>query len=278
MPGGRIVVLGDLMVDVVAVASGPLARASDTPARIEVRGGGSAANVAAWLATLGVPVALVARVGDDDRGRAQVAELAAAGVDCHVAVDPERHTGTCVVLVEPGGERSMLPDPGANDAPVEEFVSGRHLHVSGYALVRAGARASTIAAIARARAEEMTVSVDPASAALLEPAFLEWAAGAGLLLANEDEAAALGDLTSFPEVVIKGGDRGASWTNWDDRVQVPAVPATVVDTTGAGDAFAAGLLAARLDGASPREALEAGCRLAGRAVEKVGGRPDPDRR
>jgi ribokinase len=272
----RVVVLGDLMVDVVAVASGPLARASDTPAHVEVRGGGSAANVAAWLAALGVPVALVARVGDDDRGRAAVAELAAAGVECHVEVDPERPTGTCVVLVEPGGERSMLPDPGANDAPAGEVPAGDHLHVSGYALLRTGARPAAVAAIARARERGTPVSVDPASAALLTPAFLEWAAGADLLLANEDEAEALGDLTCFPEVVIKGGDRGASWTDWSDRVRVAAEPATVIDTTGAGDAFAAGLLAARLDGTSPREALEAGCRVAARAVALVGARPAYD--
>jgi sugar/nucleoside kinase (ribokinase family) len=254
-----LVVLGDLMVDVVARVSGPLARGSDTPARISVQGGGSAANVAAWAAHLGAPVALVCRVGDDDRGRAAVAEL--AGVDLHAAVDPERPTGTCVVLVEPGGERTMLPDPGANDGPVPEIPLGEHLHVVGYALLRGGPRESALAAIRRAQAAGMTVSVDPSSWALLRRGAIP---AVDLLLPNEREAKSLDG-----EMVVKLGARGARWGD----VHVPAEPVAVVDTTGAGDAFAAGFLTARLGGAPPREALAAGCRVAARAVTQVGARP-----
>jgi sugar/nucleoside kinase (ribokinase family) len=254
-----LVVLGDLMVDVVARVSGPLARGSDTAAHISVQGGGSAANVAAWVAHLGVPVALVCRVGDDDRGRAAVAEL--AGVDVRAAVDPERPTGTCVVLVEPGGERTMLPDPGANDGPLPAIPLGEHLHVVGYALLRDGPRGSALAAIRRAQAAGMTVSVDPSSWALLRPGALPTV---DLLLPNEREAESLDG-----EMVVKLGARGARWGD----VHVPAEPVAVVDTTGAGDAFAAGFLTARLNGARPREALAAGCRVAARAVARVGARP-----
>ena len=114
-----LVVLGDLMVDVIARAEGPLARGSDTPASVSLEGGGSGANVAAWAAALGTPVGFACRVGDDLPGRRAVDALLAAGVEVHAGVDRERPTGTCVVLVEPGGERTMLPDPGANDAPAE---------------------------------------------------------------------------------------------------------------------------------------------------------------
>jgi ribokinase len=145
-----LVVLGDLMVDVVTRVSGPLAAGSDTAAQISMQGGGSAANVAAWAADLGTPVSLVCRVGRDARGRAAVDEL--KDVDVNVAVDYERPTGTCVVLVGPDGERTMLPDPGANDAPLPEIPLGKHLHVVGYALLRDGPRASALAAIERARA------------------------------------------------------------------------------------------------------------------------------
>ena len=76
------------------------------------RGGGAAANVAAWLARAGAPVTLIGRVGDDAAGRGGAEELRGGGRRRAARVDPERPTGTCVVLVEPGGERTMLPDAG----------------------------------------------------------------------------------------------------------------------------------------------------------------------
>ena len=262
-----LVVLGDLMVDVVARIEGPLARGSDTPARVNMEGGGSAANVAAWAASLGTPVTLVCRVGDDHRGQRAVAQLREAGVDVHATVDPERPTGACVVLVEPGGERTMLPDPGANDAPLGPVPTGRHLHVAGYALLREGPRASALAAIEQARAAGMTVSVDPSSWALLYPGAIP---AVDLLLPNEEEAELAG---VAPEIVTKLGPGGARWSDGSETITVPAEPVEVVDTTGAGDAFAAGFLTARFDGADPRAALEAGCRVAALAVAQVGARP-----
>jgi sugar/nucleoside kinase (ribokinase family) len=131
----------------------------------------------------------------------------------------------------------------------------------------------------------MPVSVDPSSAALLSPEFLDHAAGAGLLLPNADEARMLsgeGDperaaralATRFGEVVVTLGADGALWTDGRESVRADPVPVeAAVDSTGAGDAFAAGLLAARLDGAAPAEALAAGARLAAEAVGRPGGRP-----
>ena len=131
------------MVDVVARLEDELVRGSDTPARLERHGGGSAANVAAWLAACGVPVTFVGRAGDDAAGREAVAALEAAGVDARVALDPERPTGTCLVLVEPGGERTMVPDAGANDGiVVDDLPEGTHLHLAGYTLLREGSRAA----------------------------------------------------------------------------------------------------------------------------------------
>jgi ribokinase len=251
-----LVVLGDLMVDVVA--RGSLARGGDAPARISVNGGGSAANVAAWAAALATPVTLVCNVGDDERGRTAVDELRAGGVEVQARIDPVRPTGTCVVLVE-GGERTMLSDPGANDAPLAEIPLGDHLHVVGYALLRDGPRPSALAAIERARAAGMTVSVDPSPMVrrgAIPPV--------DLLLPNEREA----ELVEG-EMVVKLGAAGARWGD----VHVPAEPVEVVDTTGAGDAFAAGLLTARLAGADRPAALRAGCATAARAVARVGGRP-----
>jgi sugar/nucleoside kinase (ribokinase family) len=277
-----LVVLGDVMVDVVAAASGPLARGSDTPARVRITGGGAGANVAWWAARLGGSVALVARVGDDAAGREAVDGLARTGVDVRAAVDRDRATGTCVVIVEPGGERSMLPDPGANNAPArlpEDLVAaGSHLHVAGYALLRDGSRAAALDAVALAGAGGMTTSLDASSAALLAPgAFGD--VRFGLLRCNADELRALTGaddpaalLGLAEEVVVTFGADGALWTAGERSEHVPAVPAPVVDTTGAGDAFTAGLLTARLAGAAPAKALAAGARAAAQAVTHLSAR------
>jgi ribokinase len=287
----RIVVLGDLMVDVVVRLSDPLARASDAPAEIRFRGGGSAANTAAWLAEAGADVALVARVGDDERGRAAVEELRRGGVDTHVAVDSGRGTGTCLVLTEPDGERTMAPDAGANDALAEAdladdlLADAAHLHVAGYALLRDGSRPAARAAMERASTEGVSVSVDPSSSALLSSSFIDYAEGTGLLLPNASEAHALtGDsdpeaaartlAARFGEVVVTLGPGGALWTDGDSVRRAAAVEVNeVADSTGAGDAFAAGFLHARTSGASTAEALAAGCGLAARAVAQAGARP-----
>ncbi len=287
----RPLVLGDVMLDVVARLSGPLAPGSDSHAVIRFHGGGSAANTAAWLAAAGAEPLLAGRVGDDERGRSVRDELQAAGVEAALGFDPELPTGTCIVLVGPDGERTMAPDAGANDAlsdadvPDELLAAAGHLHVAGYALLRSGSRPAARAAISRALERGMSVSVDPSSAALLSPKFLDHADGAGLLLPNVEEArmlsgehdperAARALAARFGEVVVTLAAEGALWTDGHESVHCDAVPVdAVVDSTGAGDAFAAGLLAARMDGAAPGEAMAAGARLAARAVGQPGGRP-----
>ena len=282
-----VVVVGDVMADVVAALPGPLAHGSDTPARIEHHPGGSGANVAAWLRAAGMAVTLVARVGTDPAGDAAVAALgpAAAGVQR----DPDRATGTCIVLVDPAGERTMIPDAGANDGLViDALPPAAHLHLAGYALLRAGSRAAARRALAIAIDRGMTVSVDPSSAAPLAgaPAFLDWVAGAGLLLPNADEARTLtGErdperaalaLGEGREAVVTLGAGGALWSDGARVLHEAAEPVAAADTTGAGDAFAAGLLAARLAGADPAAQLRAGCALAVRAVTRPGAAPGYD--
>ena len=287
----RILVVGDVMVDVVARLSGPLASASDAPAVIRLHGGGSAANTAAWLVAAGAEPVLVGCIGDDERGRHAREELLMAGVDARLAVDPELPTGTCIVLVAADGERTMVPDAGANDAlgdenlPDDLLEPGGHLHVAGYALLREGSRRAARAAIGRASSAGMTVSVDPSSSALLSAEFLDWAEGAGLLLPNAPEARALtGEAGAeraaralaerFSEVAVTLGAEGALWTDGAEVRRAAAVPVEAVkDSTGAGDAFAAGFLSARVSGAGPAEALSAGCELAARAVTTPGARP-----
>jgi sugar/nucleoside kinase (ribokinase family) len=290
-----VVVVGDIATDVLAVYSGQLATGTDTAAAVSLTAGGSAANTAAWLASVGVPVTLVGVVGADAAGAQRLAELAEAGVDCAVRRAPGRATGTVVVLSE-SGERTMLCDRGANallstvdiDAALDSAAGGVHLHLSGYALFDEASRVAGRHALAAARSRGLSTSVDAASAGPLRRvgarAFLDWVRGVDLLLANADEAVALTG-SADPErlagyarhAIVKRGSEGAGWaTSGAGTRWVAAQPATVRDVTGAGDAFAAGLLSAWLGGAQPEEALRAGARLGARAVSGTGARPIPD--
>lgn len=293
----RVVVVGDLMTDAVARAAYPLARASDTPASVTMHGGGSGANVAAWLAVEGGDVAFIGRRGSDIAGRNRDMELMGYGVDARLVMDPDRPTGTCVILITHKGERTMLSDPGANaalsleDIPQDLFQGNVHLHLSGYTLLNDGSRDAGRGILGFAQRSGMTISVDGASSAPLERAgaenFLNWTNGAKLLLVNADEARVLTGrddpvqaarvLTAwYPQVVIKMAADGALWyaNGRTEPLQVPAEPVTDIhDATGAGDAFCAGFLLAWLDGKPTADALSAGCRVAAKAMGNVGARP-----
>ena len=290
-----MIVVGDLVTDVLVTHDGEIQTGSDTAAAITMSGGGQAANTAAWLAVAGVPVTLVAAVGDDPAGRERVAELTAAGVRCVVRAHAGAATGSVVVLAGPH-ERTMITDRGASAlldrlevaAAVIAATAG-HLHLSGYPLLHADSRAGGLAALAAAASRGMTTSVDAASAAPLRSvgadAFLTWVRGTDLLLCNADEADVLAGAGAAPDqaraltrhaanVVVKQGASGACWAGRGGRVwtvRPEAVP--MKDPTGAGDAFAAGLLAAWRSGAEPEEALAAGAALGARAVAQTGARP-----
>lgn len=290
----HVVVVGDLATDVVARLRGPIAAGSDAAVSVMTTGGGSGANVAAWLRTTGTPVAFVGRIGDDASGRARVDEFQTLGVDVHVAVDERHPTGTVVVLVDGDGERTMLPDRGANlllnpaDIPARLFAAGRHLHLSGYALLDPGSRAAGRHALTLARGAGMSVSVDPSSAqplvSLGRDHFVSWTRGADLCLPNLAEARVLTGLEGaddaaahlagdYGEVVVTLGADGAVWSDGHRHVRCPARPAAVRDTTGAGDAFTAGFLAGYVTGACVEEQLQRGTDLAAQAVEIDGARP-----
>ncbi|PZS29462.1 MAG: hypothetical protein DLM58_15405 [Pseudonocardiales bacterium] len=290
----RVLCLGDLMMDVVARLPGPLALGSDTPAPVGIHGGGSAANTAAWLARAGLPATFVGRVGDDALGRRALDELTAAGVELAVSIDPVRPTGTCIVLVDADGERTMVPSAGANAGlgdvalPPGLFEPESRLHLSGYALFTPGSRPAALDALAKARGAGCRVSVDTASSAPLADVgseqFLDWIGSGLLLFANQDEAEVLtgsGDAVAGArvlaqrcgEAIVKCGGAAAVWSDGAEVISVPVAAADVIDSTGAGDAFAAGVLAARAAGDEVRAALRAGHALAAHAIAQVGGRP-----
>jgi len=184
---------------------------------------------------------------------------------------------------------ALLLDPADVTAAVKTAPNASHLHLSGYPLLDEASRPAGLAALAAARARGLTISVDAASAAPLRSvgaeAFLTWVRGTDLLLCNADEADVLAGPGAAPDqaraltthaanVVVKQGAAGAYWAGRGGRVwtiRPEAVP--MKDPTGAGDAFAAGLLAAWRSGAEPDEALAAGAALGARAVAQAGARP-----
>jgi sugar/nucleoside kinase (ribokinase family) len=162
-----------------------------------------------------------------------------------------------------------------------------HLHLSGYAVFHPAAEERAAAALSTARQRGCGISIDAASAApLLEygpERFLD-AVSPVLLFANRDEAAVLTGTRDVEgaaralgqrcgEAIVKQGDGDAVWSDGERVVRVPGHDVTVIDSTGAGDAFAAGVLAARLAGADPDRALAAGHVLAARAIVRPGARP-----
>jgi ribokinase len=287
-------VLGDVMVDVIARVDDDPVRGSDRHATIRDAHGGSAANVASWLAHLGARVELIARVGNDTYGEAALARLAESGVTLRVTVDSHRPTGRCIVIVTPDGERTMLPDAGANaalevtDLNTDDWQPGSHLHVSGYSLLNDDARPAALAALDAARARSLTVSLDASSAAPLldvgPDRFLGWLQPGDILFANADEARAL---TSRSEpgacaaalaargilAVVKVGANGALAARADEVWVSAGLAARASDTTGAGDAFAAAFLAAWTGGRDVGAAMDHATRIAAHAVDQPGGRP-----
>jgi sugar/nucleoside kinase (ribokinase family) len=292
----RVVVVGDLFYDLLARIEGPVAFGTDTFAPIHAIAGGSGANAAAWLASSGVETHFVGRVGDDVLGEVLADELRGIGVTPHLARDLSLGTGKVFVLVDGTGERTMITDRGAGEALNPEdlpdrLFDGGHLHLSGYAFSGGSRRETALEALRLARGAGMSVSVDPSSVPLLEAVgpkrFLGWTRGTDLCFPNLEEGALLGGergpervaermLEHYPGVVLKLGAAGALYAGADgERVRLPAEPARVADTTGAGDALCAGFLTAWLSGAPAGGALTRGVELAARAVERVGGRPGP---
>ncbi|GAA3910544.1 PfkB family carbohydrate kinase [Streptomyces gulbargensis] len=297
--GGALLVVGDVVTDVVARHRTPLAPATDTAAEIRTLPGGAGANAACWAARSGdTEVRLLGRVGTDAADWHERA-LRRAGVRPVLVHDPEAATATVIALVDASAERTFLTDSGAalrlspGDWSAELLEGVARLHLSGYLFFAAPSREVARRALRDARSAGVPVSVDPASAGFLAglgpDRFLARAAGAETLLPNAGEARLLAGRSSpdtaaatlsrrYPLVVVTLGAGGALIAEdgaVTARVPAPPVPPDrLVDSTGAGDAFTGAFLAARLAGATPAEAAEAGCRAGAEAVTRVGGRPE----
>jgi sugar/nucleoside kinase (ribokinase family) len=265
-----ICTLGDLLLDVVVRLEGPIAEDTDTYGRTRVGAGGQAANVAAWVVELGGRARFVGKRARDPAGRVAAEELRRRGVEL---AGPEvgRGTGTVVSLATPDGRRTMLSDRGVSPelSPGEldpKWLDGcEWLHLPGYSLVAPPIREAALAAASLAASVSVDVSSTAAVAAAGVEPFRETVAALAprVIFATEQEASLVGGLEA-PTLVVKGGAAGCVVRRGDEETALPAHPAEAVDSTGAGDAFAAGFL---LGG--PELALAA----AARCVAQLGAMP-----
>lgn len=273
--------IGDLLEDVVVRLHERINVASDTDATVLRRRGGSAANVVESAVRAGGRARFIGQVGDDGVGRWLTEQLVSLGAE--VAGPRSGRTGTIIVLLDANGERTMLADRAAAmqlSNPDPAWLEGLHtLHIPFYSLAvePLGDTTRTLARWAHERG--IRVSVDASSAAVLTNYGIDragdaiWALNPDVLLANELEAEVLGHRLRGPAhdgclVVVKQGAGPAIVTRADlGTVEVPSIALDgVTDTTGAGDAFAAGLLLALSDGADPVAAVGRGHEVAAQQV------------
>ena len=267
----RVCVLGDLLLDVIVRLDSPVAQGDDTTAVTRVGAGGQAANVAAWVTELGEQARFVGKRGGDAAGRLVEQELRSRGVELLGPVAGGRN-GVVVALVGPNGDRTMASDRGVSpqlrpeELEMRWFRDCEWLHLSGYSLLSSPIDEAGAKAAGAVRALGGSVSVDLASAnlvraygpdrllarlRLLEP---------DIVFANDEEVEAIGEELPARTLVRKRGPEGIVV----DGDALAAVAADVVDSTGAGDALAAGFIVG-----GPQLALQ----TAARCVAQLGAMP-----
>jgi len=268
--------LGDLLLDVIVRLDEPLKPGADAAAQTRTGSGGQAANVAAWASSLGAEARFVGKRGDDPAASLAGSELARHGVEVFGPVALGRN-GVVVSIVGENGERSMASDRGvapslsADELEPAWFEGATHLHLSGYSLMASPIDGAAARAASLVREDGGSVSVDLASTSVIAEFGAEGlreslaALVPDFVFANEEEVELVG-IEALPGATwaIKRGAAGCAIVDRGERRELPALPATVVDTTGAGDAFAAGYLVGGVE-----LALEA----AARAVAKLGATP-----
>lgn len=267
----RVTTLGDLLLDVIVRLDEPLAAGADANAETRTTAGGQAANVAAWAAALGADARCVARRGDDPAGIWLGAALTAMNVD--LAGPTKGRTGVVVSLVAPDGERTMASDRGGAtllepDDLDPAWFGCDCLHISGYALLASPIDTAAFRAAELGRAHGASLSVDLSAWTRIR------AHGAARFREQLDALApdvVFGTAEEWDELgrvgetrVVKRGASGFDVVHGDDVERCQARDVSVVDTTGAGDALAAGFLVG-----GPEGAAEA----AARCVAQVGAMP-----
>jgi sugar/nucleoside kinase (ribokinase family) len=292
----RVLCIGDVMLDVItkiAVMPDQIRYGSDTPSKISTHGGGAAGNVASWLTRTNAEATIVGHVGDDAAGNALMSEFDSLGVHHENLMVDNGSSGVVVVLVDPTGERTMFPDNGANSGlhigDLPDLTGFDAVYLSGYSPLDPLSRPGVLEMISVIKDARIPIYFDPASVGGMMEAPIEdvksWIRLADVILLNEEEAIYLTGETDSEKalelllqecetVIIKRGSQGAiGKSRGSILVTVPALSTEVIDTTGAGDSFAAGFIASYVTSKNMQHSLEAGAKVAARCVAIVGARP-----
>ena len=284
-----VLVVGDVIDDILVRPNGPIRANTDVDSEIRASPGGSAANFACWMASLGTKVNFVGRVAEADVEK-HSENLKSFGVMPHLQSDQKLATGSIVVLVQ-GEDRTFLTDRGANKnldvSLIPDELFGDLVYISGYSLLTLPPEAIA-KLIERAHSLGAKVACDPGSAGFIEDfgikRFLEALDGVDTLLPNLEEGRVLSgedrpDLICgflaerFENVALTMGQEGCAVQSGGQYIRLEAVAADIVDSTGAGDAFAAAFLERLKKAATLTDAAKAGVRLGAIAVTLTGGRP-----
>jgi sugar/nucleoside kinase (ribokinase family) len=289
----RVVVFGDIVNDVVVVPRSVIRLDTDTTSTIRSTAGGSAANTAAWLGSLGTPTDFFGSVGIADADW-HAEQLRKQNVVPHLRIAPVLGTSTVVIIVD-GEHRTMLTERGANRAlatkDLTDEVLGQAdvLHLTGYSMLDGPRAAGMRELMDRAHEAGALVSLNPGSAGFIAdfgPAeFQAGMVGADIVFANVEEAKLLCD-ENAPErlaqvlsdrcglaVITQGADSVFVAERGGKSFSVPVPAVRLVDPTGAGDAMSAGFLNSWLVDRELLRATQAGILVAARAVMLMGGRP-----
>lgn len=281
------------MLDVVVKIESKINYGTDTPSKVSMHGGGGAANTASWLATKGNEVFFVGRTGDDAAADSIIQELDRWKIEHNSIRKPGLSTGIVVVIVDSSGERTMFPDSGANSGlgvtDLPELKNFDAAYLSGYSLFNVNSTEGVLEIIRELKEAGIPIFFDPASVGTIthfgKSAAVDHLSKMDVLLLNEEEALflsgqgecqqALETLLKFsPVVVIKRGALGAmAKTRISSSIEVSTIEVEPVDTTGAGDAFAAGFIPEWLAKNDLESALSEANALAGQCVLNIGARP-----
>lgn len=287
-----VALLGDINVDVlldVPTLPGPGGDAIASSQQLEL--GGSASNTAVLVARLGGHTRLAGRVGADALADVALSTLRQEEVDlAHVGVDPLEPTSMNIVIITPDGQRTMVAYRGANAHLGPAHVSpallqnAALLHLSGYSVLASPQRdaAWRAVALAEANAVPITLDIPVAGAECAREETLRLLPRVSLVVVGEEEACLLtgqSQVTTAVEalsrlgnarIALKRGSSGSRLIDSKESITVPAIPVTVLDTTGAGDAFTAGLIHAMTTHLDPQAALVLANTLGALATTRTG--------